>query len=96
MFALVDFLRIRPNRQGPLFIDQSGIALKRPFVADAIKLLVPYAGLNPSVYNTRLRIGRTTDLAKDGIPLAIIKETGRWSSQSHVNYIRFPAFTLPM
>ena len=96
VYALTDYLKIRSNWLGPLFVDPQGVPLKRAFVANGIKQLIQYVGLDPALFNTHsLRIGRTTDLAKEGTPLEVIKETGRWSSDAYTNYIRFPSFTLP-
>ena len=48
------------------------------------------------MYNTHsLRAGRATDLAIVGTPDAIIKETGRWTSNAYVKYVRFNSFVLP-
>jgi len=94
--ALNDYLSVRGTGEDTFFNDVRGKTVTRKFVADKIKLLVGIAGLDPSRFNTHsLRIGRTTDLAKEGVPEAVIKETGRWDSEAYRRYIRFPAFTLP-
>lgn len=94
--ALIQYISVRIEGNDTLFNDVRGRTATRKFVADKLKLLVLHAGLDPSRYNTHsIRIGRTTDLAKAGVPEAIIKQTGRWDSDAYKRYIRFPAFTLP-
>ena len=94
--ALRDYLAVRCPGADTLFNDQRGKTATRQFVAEKLKFLVSHAGLDPTRYNTHsLRIGRTTDLAKEGVPEAIIRETGRWESDAYKRYIRFPAFILP-
>ena len=94
--ALRDYLAVRVEGADTVFNDVRGKTVTRQFVADNIKLLVSHAGLDPTRYNTHsLRIGRTSDLAREGVPEAVIKETGRWESDAYKRYIRFPVFTLP-
>ena len=94
--ALSAFLRVRPNRPGPLFIKESGAPLRRPFVACVLKRCVTQIGLNAEKYNTHsLRVGRATDLAAAGASEALIRETGRWNSNAYLKYIRFKTFELP-
>ena len=93
--ALKEYLEIR-SPGSETFNDISGKTATRRFISEKLKLIVSRAGLDPANYNTHsLRIGRTTDLAKAGVPEAIIRETGRWDSDAFKRYIRFPAFVLP-
>ena len=94
--ALVEYLKARPDINGVLYVDALGKPIKRTLIADTIKKYVALAGYDPNNFNTHsIRVGRTSDLAKQGVPLAIIKETGRWRSEAYTKYIRFPSFTLP-
>ena len=94
--ALSDFLRVRPNRPGPLFIKKSGAPLRRPMVASILKQCVSQIGLDAEKFNTHsLRVGRATDLAASGASETLIRETGRWSSNAYLKYIRFKTFELP-
>ena len=75
---------MRVDGHDSLFNDILGKTVTRNFVAEKLKLLVLHAGLDPSRYNTHsLRIGRATDLAKAGVPEAIIQQTGRWESDAY-------------
>ena len=94
--ALLDFLKVRPPIEGPLFIDHSGLPITRHAVALSLKKCVEHCGLPANEYNTHsLRVGRATDLALAGTPDHVIRKTGRWSSNAYLNYIRFDVFQLP-
>ena len=94
--TLQEYLNVRVHGSDTLFNDIAGNTATRQFIADKLKHLVARAGLDPTRYNTHsIRIGRTTDMAKAGVPEAIIRETGRWDSEAFKKYIRFPAFELP-
>ena len=94
--ALTCYLTERGGSPGPLFARSNGKAVSREFFAKQLKFLVAQKGLDPSKFNTHsLRAGRATDLAIAGTPDAIIKETGRWSSNAFLDYVRFSSFVLP-
>ena len=94
--ALTGYLAVRPKIPGPLFISEAGAPIRRAKVAAALKRGVARLGLDACHYNTHsLRVGRATDLAAAGAPEAIIRETGRWSSNAYLKYIRFKTFELP-
>ena len=94
--ALLNYLAVRPVREGILFIDWSGKPVTRKFLVDTIRKLIVHTGNDPSDFGSHsIRAGRTTDLARAGVPEAIIKETGRWTSNAYQKYIRFAAFSLP-
>ena len=94
--AMFAYLRQRPNKDGLLFLDYLGEPVPRTFLAENLKKLIARTGNNPDRFNTHsFRSGRATDLAKAGVPEAIIKETGRWSSDAYLKYVRFAAFALP-
>ena len=76
--ALLNFLKIRPLYPGPLFIDEMGLPIKRASAAVVLKKCVAFCGLDPSRYNFHsFCIGRAMNLALEGTPYLIIKETGR-------------------
>ena len=94
--AFLDFLKLRLRQKGVVFIDPCGLPIKISFLANKIKFLIACLGLDKDCYNTHsLRIGRATDLAREGTPEAVIKQTGRWTSEAYLKYIRFDNFTLP-
>ena len=95
--ALINYLKIRPRSVECVFVTAQGVAVNRQYLADSIKLLVSRSGRDPGRFNTHsIRIGRASDLAKAGVPDAIIKETGRWNSDAYLKYVRFAAFSLPL
>ena len=97
VIALLEYLKIRPSTKGCMFVNAQGVAINRNYFADKIKQLVARSGRDPTRFNTHsLRSGRASDLAKAGVPDAIIKETGRWNSDAFQKYIKFAAFSLPL
>ena len=94
--SLLEYLLVRPPIEGPLFISPDGSPLTREFVASHLRKALTLCHPSPSLFNTHsLRVGRATDLAIEGVPDHIIRETGRWSSNAYLDYIRFPIFSLP-
>ena len=94
--ALQMYLQMRPNVGGPLFLTSSGKPLERRVVSRVIKESVHRLGLNSDMYDTHsLRVGRATDLAQQGVPDHVIRETGRWNSNAYQKYLRFNIFSLP-
>ena len=93
---LISFLKERGTGPGYLFLSTEGHPIKREFLANQIQALAGRLGLEKEKYNTHsLRIGRTTDMAAEGESEATIKQTGRWHSSAHLDYVRCPAFVLP-
>ena len=94
--GLKEYLEVRQNSPGDLYVQPGGEPVKRDFLAKKIKSLIAAVGLDPSQYNTHsLRVGRATDLALQGVPEALIRETGRGSSNAYLQYVRFECFRLP-
>ena len=94
--ALLDYLKVRGEAPGQLFVTQDGSPVKRSLVSSSIKTLVKAIGKKPAHYDTHsFRIGRTTDMALKGVPEEIIKMTGRWHSNAFLKYIRPDSFTVP-
>ena len=94
--ALIVYLNIRPLSSAFCSFDANNKPITRNFLAEHIKKLIALSGNDPNDFNCiSLRAGRTTVLACEGVPEAIIKHTGRWSSNAFQRYIRFGAFTLP-
>ena len=62
--SVLNYLLVRNDTTGPLFLNQDDSLLKRRPLADLIKSLVKLLNLQPRSYNTHsLRRGRTADLA---------------------------------
>lgn len=94
--AVKKFLKIRPCKKGPLFVYQNGRPIDRVAVASTLKQALFFCGVNSKGYSTHsFRAGRTTDLVESGVSEAIIRESGRWSSDAFRDYIRFDLFKLP-
>ena len=93
---LEKYLSIRPPFPGHLFINRQGIPYNRVQVAHLLKRSL--RSLVPSTrrYNTHsFRIGRTTDLVKEGNQESIIQQVGRWKSLAYRKYFRVQAFQMP-
>ena len=94
--ALKAFLRMRGGKSGPIFINKEGQPIKRTHLTNWMKKTLEMAGMPPARYNTHsFRIGRTTQLARDGYSDEIIRRTGRWKSNAYKDYIRINTFQLP-
>ena len=86
--SMLDYLIIRPNLDGPLFIHQNGTPVTRhQFSAILMKCT---SSLNIKIRPHSFRIGRATDLAIQGISQEAIMRLGRWSSDCYKTYIRKP------
>ena len=94
--ALKTYLKLRPQKPGPLFIYPNGKPISRRIVANTLKLCLERAGYDPEPYNTHsFRVGKASDMAITGIPEALIRRAGRWGSDAYKKYIRFSLFTMP-
>ena len=94
--AVKAFLKVRPKKEGPLFLKEDGKPISRDLVASSLKKCVSKCGLDPELFNTHsFRAGRTTDLVDWGTSDAVIRESGRWGSNAFLNYVRFDVFHLP-
>ena len=92
--ALSDYLAIRPQSNGNLFIKSCGSPVTRAIFVDILKNSVKFIGLDPLLFNSHsLRSGRATDLALEGYSEAIIKMAGRWHSSAYQQYIRVTSST---
>jgi integrase len=91
--ALRDYLLVRNNRPGPLFLNVDACPVNRPAFSAFLKVCVTLCGLQPDNYNTHsFRIGRATQLAQDNESDDTIRRAGRWSSTAYMSYIR-PKYT---
>ena len=94
--ALIDYWKVRPPHKGLVFQATNGPSVKRHYLSTNKILLVAMTGHDASRYDTHgLRIGRTTDIARAGVPDHIIKETGPWESHAYKLCIRSFVFPLP-
>lgn len=93
--ALLDYLRVRGMREGPLFLFESGGLLTRQRFVSALKTALEKAGIDAAKYNSHsLRIGAATEAASKGLGDAVIKTLGRWESVAYQQYVRIPGAQL--
>ena len=74
---------------GPLFCTSDGAAVTVDMVRDEVKALMQSIGLDPGLYGAHsLRIGGATAALAAGVPPALIRLMGRWSSDVYEVYCR--------
>ena len=57
--------------------------------------LLSFSGVNFTHYNRHsFRIGAATSSAANGLPIWLMKDLGRWTSDCYEHYIRTPTETL--
>ena len=84
--ALGDYLAVRGSQVGPLFVFSDGTFLTRNGLSDIIKSCFPNQNFNTHSF----RIGGASAAAQAGVSILVIKELGRWKSDSFLRYIHFP------
>lgn len=83
------YMHVRGPSKGPAFCKYSGKPLRRTDVVHALEKSLQRAGLVRCMFNTHsFRIGKATDMAKDGSSHAQIALAGRWRSNAYLAYIR--------
>ena len=94
--AIENFLLLRGAHAGTVFVNPVGKPYTRAMVAKHLKENIGALGRNPIHYNTHsLRIARVTQMALAGVPVEVIKRTGRWKSNAFMKYVRFESFSVP-
>ena len=74
---------------GPAFQVGNDTPLTRPLLAKLLHSLLKLINLNPAHYNTHsFRIGKATDMAKQGFSYSQIAMLGRWKSNAFLKYIK--------
>ena len=70
-----------------VFVDHSPVRPRH--VRTLLRVLLKRIGLNEKLYDTHsLRIGRATDLMKQGKTIEEIKRMGRWKSNAVYRYLK--------
>ena len=78
---------IKDDEQLFVFSDRSPVM--RWHMRMVLKKTITKLNLDPSCYNLHsMRIGRSTDLLRFGVPVDKIKHMGRWKSNTVYKYIR--------
>ena len=90
--AMLSWLVIRGNEDGPLFNFHSGAPLTHSSFVLCLKEALILANVNSSGFSGHsFRIRAATTAAKLGLPDSAIKQLGRWKSDVYQRYIRpFP------
>ena len=87
--SLSNFLKIRPNFDGPLFCHFNGEYLTAYQFSQMLKKCVKFLGIDTSTFKSHsFRIGCASDLFVRGKTEDEIKEIGRWKSNAYKSYIR--------
>ena len=86
---LIDYLALRGNHQGALFLTQQGTAVLRETFASRLSEAIKLCGLDSSRYKGHsFRIGAASYAALQGMSDAQIRILGRWKSNAFHKYIR--------
>lgn len=89
---MLDYLALRGNKPGPLFITLHGQPVSRANFTDQLALAIKFCGLNPARYKGHsFRIGAASHAADRGLSDAQIRVLGRWKSNAFHRYIRIPS-----
>ena len=94
VLLLLDYLAIRGNSPGPLFMNQGNSPVSRSFFTDLLNRSLRTCGLNPALYKGHsFRIGAASFAADRGMSDAQIRALGRWKSNAFLKYIRIPSMS---
>lgn len=86
--ALVQYLQVRKNNEGPLFILNHGLAFTKAAFNKILQKCLLVCGLDCSRYKGHsFRIGAATLVAQKGLTDAQIRTLGRWQSNAFQKYI---------
>ena len=87
--ALLPYMAVRGNQEGPLFIMADGRRLTRQLFSDSLDNILASLRLDSGEYNTHsFRIGAATSASEAGIPDSTIMMLGRWQSNAYQCYIK--------
>ena len=88
---LLDYLSLRGNRSGPLFLNSDNIPVSRTFFTKLLSLSLRAGGLDSTRYKVHsFRIGAASFAGDRGMSDAQIRAFGRWRSNAFLKYIRLP------
>ena len=93
--ALLNFMAVRPQGDGPLFVLENSSPLTRDKFVRMTKFALQLANFDASAYSGHsFRIGAATAAAAAGVPPYFIRMLGRWKSEAYQSYIRTPRESL--
>ncbi|XP_077156397.1 uncharacterized protein LOC143819120 isoform X1 [Paroedura picta] len=86
---LTEYLRVRPQGKGPLFIHKDGTYFSRFQFLAILRACLRKMGLDAGKYGTHsFRIGAATQAFQDGASATQIMSLGRWRSAAYKSYVR--------
>lgn len=89
---LLDYLSLRGNRPGPLFLNFDNSPVSRTNFAELLSLSLNACGLDSTCYKGHsFRIGAASFAAERGMSDAQIRALGRWRSNAFLKYITIPS-----
>ena len=93
--ALLNYLVIRGDKYGPLFVFKDGRFLTRDRLVREIRIVLEQSGLDASKYCSHsFRIGAATTAAAKGLEDYLIQTLGRWKSLAYLDYVKIPGHQL--
>ena len=92
--TLLQYLNLRGDSPGPLFLLQSGQTLTRSLLTSWLRQIRDNAGIQGNFSSHSFRIGAVTVAARNGVPGHLIQTLGRGSSNAYQLYIRTPSEVL--
>ena len=92
--AVMNYLALRRDTPGPLFLLQNGQPLSRNILTDWLRQIMASARVRGNFSSHGFRIGAATVAARNGVPDHFIQSMGRRSSNGYQLYIRAPAEAL--
>ena len=82
-------VKARDRSKDFFFKHSNGKCLLRKDLAEMLKFHLAILGYNPAHYDTHsLRIGKTTDMGKEGYSNSQIALAGRWASKAYEKYLK--------
>ena len=89
--AILQYLAIRSNKPGPMFVFQNEKPLVKQSFITHIRQALANEGIDTRYYKGHsFRIGAATTAAAAGLNDSLIKTLGRWSSSAYQLYIKTP------
>lgn len=87
--GLIDYLKVRSNKPGPLFCLANEAPLSRVYFDKTLHKCLSCCQLDSSRYKGHsFRIGAATAAAERGLSDSQIRSMGRWNSNAFKKYIR--------
>ena len=92
--AVMNYLALRGDAHGPLFLLQNGQPLSRNILTDWLRQIMASARVPGNFSSHSFHLGAATVAARNGVPNHLIQSMGRWSNNAYQLYIRTPAEVL--